>query len=74
MKIVNISYQEYDNKFTLEIGASHFSENLGKMQAKEYEGIPCGPSSGATFMKKEYEKKPDLVHATPDMLCKLLQL
>ena len=34
------------------------------MQAKEYEGIPCDWSSGATFMKKEYEKEPDLVGAT----------
>ena len=50
---------EYDNKFTLGMGASHFSENLRKMQAKEYEGIPCDQSSGATFMKEEYEKEPD---------------
>ena len=43
---------EYNHKFTLEMGASHFSENVRKMQAKEYEGIPCDQSSGATFMKK----------------------
>ena len=42
------------------------------MQAKEYEGIPCDQSSDATFMRKEYEKEPDLVGATSDMLCKLL--
>ena len=42
---------EYDNKFTLGMGASHFTENLRKMQAKEYEGIPCDQSSGVTFMK-----------------------
>ena len=42
------------------------------MQVKECEGIPCDQSSGATFMKKEYEKEPDLVGATSDMLCKLL--
>ena len=65
---------EYDHNFTLGMGASHFSENLRKMQAKEYEGIPCDQSSGATFMKKEYEKEPDLVGTTSDMLCKLLQL
>ena len=62
---------QYDNKFTLGIGASHFTENLWKMQAKEYEGFPCDPSSGATFMKKEYEKQPDLVGTTSSM-CKLL--
>ena len=50
---------EYDHNFTLGMGASHFSENLRKMQAKEYEGIPCDQSSGATFMKEEYEKEPD---------------
>ena len=44
---------EYDNKFTPRMGASNFSENLRKMQAKEYEGIPCDQSSGAIFMKKE---------------------
>ena len=63
---------EYDHKFTLGMSASHFSENLRKMQVKENEGIPCDQSSGATFMKKEYEKEPDLVGATSDMLCKLL--
>ena len=31
---------EYDNKFTLGMGASHFTENLRKIQEKEYEGIP----------------------------------
>ena len=56
------------------MGASHFTENLRKMQAKEYEGIPCDQSSDATFMRKEYEKEPDLVGATSDMLCKLLRL
>ena len=61
---------EYDNKFTLGMGASHFTEN----QAKEYEGIPRDRSSGATFMKKNYEKEPDLVGTTSDMLCRLLQL
>ena len=55
---------EYDNKFTLGMAASHFRENLRKMQAKEYEGIPCDQSSGATIMKKEYEKEPELVGAT----------
>ena len=65
---------EYNNKFTLEMGASHFTENLRKMQAKEYEGIPCDQRSGATFMNKEYKKEPNLVGATSDMLCKLLQL
>ena len=54
--------------------ASHFTENLRKMQAKEYEGIPCDQSSSTTFLKKEYEKEPDLVGATSDMLCKFLQL
>ena len=44
------------------------------MQVKECEGIPCDQSSGATFMKKEYEKEPDLVGATSDMFCKLLRL
>ena len=63
---------EYDNKFILGIGASHFSGNLRKMQAKECEGISCDQSSGATFMKKEYEKEPDLMGATSDILCKLL--
>ena len=63
---------EYDNKLTLGMGASHFSENLRKMQAKEYKGIPCDQSSGATFMKKEYEKELDLMGASSDMLCKLL--
>ena len=63
---------EYDNKFTPRMGASNFSENLRKMQAKEYEGIPCDQPSGAIFMKKEYEKEPDLVGATFDVLCKLL--
>ena len=56
------------------MGASHFTENLRKMQAKEYEDIPCDQPSGATFMKKEYEKEPDLVDTTSDMLCKLLRL
>ena len=65
---------ESNNKFTLGMGASHFTENLRKMQAKEYEGIPCDQSSDATFMRKEYEKEPDLVGATSDMLCKLLRL
>ena len=64
--------KEYDNKFTLGMGASHFSENLRKVQAKEYESIPCDQSSGTTFMKREYEKEPDLVSASSDMLCKLL--
>ena len=63
---------EYDNKFTLGMGASHFTENLRKMQAKEYEGIPCDQSSGATFTKKEYDKELDLVGTASDMLCKLL--
>ena len=48
--------------------ASHFTENLWKMQAKEYEGY----SSGATFVKKEYEKEPDLVDTTSHMFCKPL--
>ena len=65
---------EYNNKFTLEMGASHFTENLRKMQAKEYEGVPCHPSSGATFMKKEYEKELDLVGATSYIFCKILRL
>ena len=65
---------EYDNKFTLGMGASHFTENLRKMQAKKHENIPCDQSSGATFMKKGYEKEPDLVGATSDMLCKRLRL
>ena len=65
---------EYDNKFTLGMGASHFTENLRKMQAKKHESIPCDQSSGATFMKKGYEKEPDLVGATSDMLCKRLRL
>ena len=43
---------EYDHKFTLGMEASHFSENVRKMQAKKYEGIPCDQPSGATFMKK----------------------
>ena len=43
---------KYDNKFTLGMGASHFTENLRKMQAKEYEGIRSDQSSGATFLKK----------------------
>ena len=63
---------EYDNKFTLGMGPSHFTENLRKMQAKEYEGIPCDQSSGATFTKKEYDKELDLVGTASDMLCKLL--
>ena len=62
---------QYDNKFTLGIGASHFTENLRKMQAKKYKGFPCDLSLGATFMKKEYEKEPDLVGTTSNM-CKLL--
>ena len=65
---------EYDDKFTYGMGASHFTEDLRKMQAKEYEGIPCDHSSGATFMKNEYEKEPDLVGTTSDMLWKLLRL
>ena len=32
---------EYDNKFTIGMGTSHFSKNLRKMQAKEYEDISC---------------------------------
>ena len=56
------------------MGASHFTENLRKMQAKKYEGIPCDQSSSTTFLKKEYEKELDLVGATCDMLCKLLRL
>ena len=66
--------KEYDNRFTLGMGASHFSENLRKVQAKEYESIPCDQSSGTTFMTREYEKEPDLVSASSDMLCKLLWL
>ena len=65
---------EYDSKFTFGMDASHFTENLRKMLAKEYEGIPCDQPSSTTFLKKEYEKEPDLVAATSDMLCKLLQL
>ena len=59
---------EYDNKCTLGMGASHFTENLRKMQAKEYEGIPCDQSSGAISMKKEYGKEPDLVGASDVLL------
>ena len=65
---------EYDDKFTYEMGASNFTEDLRKMQAKDYEDIPCDHSSGGTFMKNEYEKEPDLVGTTSDMLWKLLRL
>ena len=41
MKIVNFSYQESMITNLLLGWVPHLSENLEKMQAKEYEGTPC---------------------------------
>ena len=72
----NVQYQlpaGYD-KFTSEIGVPHFNKDQRKMQVKKLESIPSDQMSGDTFVKKEHYRESNLVDATSDILCKLLQL